>query len=166
VKILFLDIDGVLNSLMWYKAREDNRPHHSYFERYIDEIDPHAIKLLSDFIGKYSDLKVVISSSWRILHTNEEIQNVFDTVLPHNNIDIIGATIQLRRSHCRGDEIKEWLSRHKDVRNYVIMDDDGDMLSEQMKNFVNTNWSTGLLLPHIRKAQRILGVSNVREKKN
>jgi hypothetical protein len=38
----------------------------------------------------------------------------------------------------RGVEIQQWLDEHPDVTNYVILDDDSDMLEHQMKNFVVT----------------------------
>ena len=44
----------------------------------------------------------------------------------------------------RGSDIKSWLSRNPDVDNYVIIDDDGDMLDEQWFNVVQTDWAFGI----------------------
>ena len=55
----------------------------------------------------------------------------------------------------RGDEIKFWLSifegsfntenfKNKGTVNYVILDDDNDMLPEQRDNFFKTNFMLGL----------------------
>ncbi len=44
----------------------------------------------------------------------------------------------------RGNEIKSWLEKNIDiVETYCIIDDDEDMLSEQLNNFVKTsgNWT-------------------------
>jgi hypothetical protein len=38
----------------------------------------------------------------------------------------------------RGHEIQDWLDKHKEVTNYVIIDDDNDMLDTQRSNFVRT----------------------------
>lgn len=41
----------------------------------------------------------------------------------------------------RGHEIKNWLEKNP-VDNYVILDDDEDMLEEQLNNFVLTRKNT------------------------
>jgi hypothetical protein len=38
----------------------------------------------------------------------------------------------------RGHEIELWLKMHPEVSNYVIIDDDNDMLDNQRANFVRT----------------------------
>ena len=38
----------------------------------------------------------------------------------------------------RGKEIQQWLDEHPEVTNYVIFDDDSDMLEHQMNNFICT----------------------------
>ena len=56
----------------------------------------------------------------------------------------------------RGSEIKAWLDMHPEVKKYVIIDDDGDMLEEQMSNFVMTYFYSGFQDEHLEKAIRIL----------
>ena len=42
--------------------------------------------------------------------------------------------------HIRGEEIKEWLTKHgKQVSHYAIIDDMDNMLSEQQSHYVHTN---------------------------
>ena len=57
---------------------------------------------------------------------------------------------------CRGYEIKEWLDKHTDIMNYVIIDDDSDMLKEQKKHFIRTSELTGLTSKLTEKAIKIL----------
>ena len=57
MKIIFLDIDGVLNSDMYEANRTD----------WLDDnsIDPSRVKLLADLV-KASDAKIVLTSTWRV----------------------------------------------------------------------------------------------------
>jgi hypothetical protein len=58
---------------------------------------------------------------------------------------------------CRGNEIKEWLSRHEDIiSNYVIIDDFDDMLSEQEDHVVLTESLIGITEWDAEKAIKIL----------
>lgn len=56
----------------------------------------------------------------------------------------------------RGSEIKEWLDAHPEVTNYVIIDDDNDMLDEQEPHFVQTSWYDGINDYNVEKAIEIL----------
>jgi hypothetical protein len=44
----------------------------------------------------------------------------------------------------RGIEIAEWLLRHPEIQDYVILDDDPDILSDQLPRFVRTDFKSGL----------------------
>lgn len=55
-------------------------------------------------------------------------------------IDITPYTIQRHR----GTEIQMWLDAHPEVDNYVILDDDTDMLDSQYEHFVHINYEEGL----------------------
>ena len=58
---------------------------------------------------------------------------------------------------CRGNEIKEWLSKHiGEVSNYVIIDDFDDLLQEQMSHAVITNTLIGITESDAEKAITIL----------
>jgi hypothetical protein len=64
---------------------------------------------------------------------------------------------------CRGNEIKEWLSQHKgEVSNYVIIDDEGDMLDEQLYNFIQTDWVFGIQDREVKLAIDVLNNKNPR----
>ena len=58
---------------------------------------------------------------------------------------------------CRGNEIKEWLSKHKgEVSNYVIIDDFDDLLPEQENRSVLTDSLIGITGSDAEKAIMIL----------
>ena len=77
---------------------------------------------------------IVISSTWRYSGL-KVMQNMWrDRGLPGNVIDITPINFNSRH---RGKEIDAWLKENQ-VDNYVIIDDDNNMLPEQMMNFVQT----------------------------
>lgn len=74
------------------------------------------------------DARIVISSTWRYNHSEEELQNLLES----NGIDpdlMLGVTPSLiyeeeRLSVSRGDEITKWMQDvEKSIGRYVIIDD-------------------------------------------
>lgn len=136
-KILFLDIDGVLNSIKWYKKR--THPKNGGFE-----LDPEAMALF-DQIVEETDCKVVLSSTWRLSRYWKERLEAQGL----NTNSIIDRTERLPRpvntgiEYCeRGKEVKAWLEKHPEVKVYAILDDDADFLPEQP--LFKTTWEEGL----------------------
>ena len=125
-KIIFLDIDGVLNVM----SRE--------FDEFGQLFNPIFVNNLAYIIEK-TNAKLVISSTWRY-SGREFMMNMWR----HRNLpgDVIDVTPDLGFNDyiVRGDEIKAWLDKNIDmVETYCIIDDDEDMLPEQMNNFVKTS---------------------------
>jgi hypothetical protein len=169
-KIVFLDIDGVLNSELYHKsaryvdcAEEDAK---DWFKRSIVDIDPEAIQFLNNLLAS-TGAKVVITSTWRRSSTQEELQRLLNargftgeiiSVTPVFNSD----------THVRGNEILCWVNNNRELlgcyyyefRNYVILDDDSDMLYWQKDNFILVDGYVGLTPKNCYKAVRILN-SNI-----
>lgn len=130
MKVLFLDIDGVVNC-----ATTAQR------SGYFIGIDPY-MALMIDRIIQATGCKVVLSSSWR--HFTGGAKEVCKKVC-----ELYGVTPTLL-GELRGTEIKKWLDDHDSVfenelvTKYAIVDDNDDMLPEQMPNFFKTSWSTGI----------------------
>ena len=125
-KIIFLDIDGVLNVM----SQE--------FDEFGQLFNPVFVNNLAYIIEK-TNAKLVISSSWRFRGLKHMVN-----LWKHRNLpgEIIGVTPDLMFNDDvnRGDEINAWLVKNADsVDNYCIIDDDEDMLPEQMNNFVKTS---------------------------
>lgn len=148
--VIFLDIDGVLNSTYWLL----NQP--------IDYVCPDdmwdmkAVDLLNDLVAD-TNAKIVISSTWRIPF----IQNP-DGLAPyfHNKGikgDIIGLTDD--EPDIRRNQIKRFLDLNSDITKFVILDDSDDM-GELMPFLVKTNLYYGLTKDDIIKAKKILGDLN------
>lgn len=78
------------------------------------------------------------------------------------NQHIIGRTeYDLTQHVLRGQEIQDWInayeSKNGKLDGYVILDDDGDMLSSQSAHFVQTDWEHGIQDSHVERAIQILG---------
>lgn len=157
-KIIFLDFDGVLNSQLWYVRTKGSRE--------IDDLDKEAIGFLNNLIED-TGAKVVVSSTWRLGRTVEELQEI----LNRNGFkgEVIGKTISMNNGEdgdciLRGNEILQWIKSHPaevgvgywDYKNYVIFDDDSDMLYWQRNNFIQTDPYVGLTPNDVFKAKKIL----------
>jgi len=132
-KIIFLDIDGVLN-VIGQGYDSFGQLFHKHFE---DNLR---------WIVEQTGAKIVISSSWRITGL-QDMKNMWKRRnLPGEVIDITPTEIDVvERKICefyddvkRGHEIQLWIDDN-DVKNYVILDDDSDMLPSQLNNFVRTS---------------------------
>lgn len=149
-KCIFLDIDGILNSIetchYFYELSGGKNGYGGLFH-------PPTIPTLENIlwgqklvdnlkkIVDATDAKIVISSTWRMGHPWPTFIDMFK-LYGWKDAPVIGAT-PIRHVK-RGYEIKEYLDNHREVTNYVILDDSTDMLPEQMDNFVNTDENIGL----------------------
>ena len=120
MKVIFLDIDGVLNnSKTW-----GNRPPHSM------PFDKGCIEVFNALVDT-AGANIVISSSWRNLYSFDELINILRSAGVKG--DIIDKTPNIRYSGARrGDEILRWLDRAseeqgKKITQFVILDDETDM---------------------------------------
>lgn len=146
MKVVFLDIDGVLNSFRTAVAH-GGYPH-GLTKEALAKFDQTALALIRG-ICAVAGARIVLSSSWRILHRFQDVAEAL--VLP-----IVDRTPALAGP--RGKEIAQWLSEHPDVETYAIVDDDSDMLPEQQANFVHTNGEDGFVWKDAVKLSEILGV--------
>ena len=145
--IIFLDFDGLLNSIDFCKNRWDKTGGLESM------LDPRAIQWLNEFLG--NDGLVVISSTWRIGKTIDELQTILNNAGFTGKI--IGSTPLLNTD--RGVEIKRWL-KDNDLydyfERYVIFDDDSDMLLEQREHYFNVDNYFGVSPNTFYKAKRFL----------
>lgn len=165
-KYIFLDFDGVITTLKSGWA-----------------LDKEKVELLGEILNA-TDAKLVISSTWRrdtVENTIKYLKTISNYVpfeFPYCD-KIVGITIDLYdyyKTPCclpryRGVEIDHWLENYAYVRKisggyydkvlgedyqYVILDDDTDMLYWQKDNFVKTNALKGLSRANVNKAIKIL----------
>lgn len=135
MKILFLDVDGVLNS---YQS-----------QTYLPLSKP-ALKRLKTIVEE-TGCKIVLSSTWRKL---ESTKRRLSTRLAYRGLYITSQTPVLKGF--RGEEIKQWLDNHSNISSYCILDDDADMYPEQFPFFVRTNPEVGLTDENVKEVIKIL----------
>ena len=133
MKILFLDIDGVLNSTRSCVAL-GGYPH-SFSEDDMRKFDVVALGLVQRLCRACPELRIVLSSTWRTSFAPLDVGTAL-------KLPIIDSTPVLHGR--RGEEIAHWLAAHPDVQEWAIVDDDSDMLPEQRHRFVWVNHSDGL----------------------
>ena len=114
--IIFLDIDGVLRThksdLEWSQRLGVPIPVSVYDRRF----DRKIVSYINEIVG-YTRAKIVVTSTWRVKYSLEELKQIFRD----NGItaEIIGKTdIGLNR----GEEIEQYISENE-IENYVVIDD-------------------------------------------
>lgn len=139
MKVIFLDIDGVLNHQKhyeWLMTTDEPTPLQRVYP--YSEFNPKSCQLLNEII-KETGAQIVVSSSWRL---DGEVR--LNSLFKHFGLPrIYGITPCLNTA--RGVEIGAWLVAHPEVDGYVILDDDEDMNDEQKPFFIKTNpYGSGL----------------------
>lgn len=156
--IIFLDMDGVISTRRAYLARAaDPLP-----DRWIDAT---AMAHLNALCSQTRAL-VVVSSTWRLntgraaflammrrngfvgpIHRDWRTKQL---ISPIPGSSLVAATM-------RGDEVREWLSRHPETTRYVILDDDSDFHPDQP--LVQTEFEKGLTDIHVGRALDLIGIA-------
>lgn len=148
MKVIFLDVDGVLNSAQdGYSIRLKTDSH---------------LKLLQ-YIVKETGAKIVLSSSWRIGFTPAS-KNLLARFKEYG-LEIMDCTPELSGT-CRGDEIRKWLDEFKteyDVEQFAILDDEANMAEFTETNLIQTDTNAGLQKADAVQCIRWLNVSIVEE---
>lgn len=142
MKVIFLDFDGVITTPNGNLSTEKMN--------------------LVERIIKETGARIVISSSWRSCSLEKTLETLSKEMFSLSKY-VVGITKRLYimdgDGECygslRGIEIAEYVDSHN-VENYVIIDDDLDMLLEQKKYLVKINTFLGLQESDIEKAIKIL----------
>lgn len=125
------------------------------FEYLALEFCPIALGNVEELCRRVPDLKIVVSSTWRLGETVEGLQKILAPAKVVANA-IIDKTPAFKEGP-RGNEIQDWLNRNPQVTHYVILDDDADMLDTQKPNFINVSSLHGFQYGDMLWALRILG---------
>lgn len=148
--VIFLDFDGVLNSLRSTLAFGGCGKH---------QFDAVAVDLMARLAGA-ADARVVVSSAWRIGDTVDGLRAIlreYSTTLAERVIDVTPGGLE-----CCGAEIAHWRAENQSKHNgsYVIVDDDADMLDGQLPHFVQTRHRDGFGVPEYLRALSIIAPSH------
>lgn len=160
-KIVFMDVDGVLNYTKWYV--DDRNPGNLYGQE--GDIDPYCVNRIVN-ICKQTGAEIVLSSDWRI--SKSSIPRLERAGFPEGLIcdqtpELIWECLNYYDSevdsydHSRGKEIDLWLKEHDDIYDYVIIDDREDFTETQKRfHFIHVDPYVGFTDENMHKAIEIL----------
>lgn len=152
MKVIFLDIDGVLNSDEYFDKIKDMN-----IKGIENDVDVNKIVLLKKSIDE-TGAKVVLTSSWRYKRKAQELKQLL-----LNYGILVDCTPYIYNE--RGIEIKKYLEEHRDVQDFVIIDDemfdsyDENLIKKLIKisNTNGINFGDGLQPKHIQQIIQKLG---------
>lgn len=158
MKVIFLDVDGVLNSDEYIKGTIK-----SNIQGIEKHVDVEKIKLLRQAIDQ-TNAKVVLTSSWRLTKMAQELIKLLITYGIYAD-----STPYIRNE--RGLEIKQWLADNQNVEDFVILDDeifdsyDEGLMKKLVKisNGNGHNFGEGLLPKDIDEIIKRLGRNKTRQ---
>ena len=161
MKVLFLDIDGVLNCM--YPTPSDD---HEWIdlEEWRYGFNPELVAKLR-FVIANTNCKIVVSSSWRH-HTNyapyqhdRNWRDVLSEKLRRPREEVFAGETGHDEKGRRGVEILQWLSEHPKVDSYCVVDDEIVDIEPYVDKdkIVKTDMKCGLTIEDTR---RIIDVLN------
>ncbi len=147
--LIFLDIDGVMVQGSSWKSVE-NLPDGFY------RFSPRAVSGLQDIISG-TKASIVLTTS----HKNRFTPKQWKVIFRNRGIDVSSIEkLQTRKIYLnRKEEILTWHKRHKNIKDFVIIDDDKSLngLPEELKRkLVLTNSSVGLTPDNALDAIKVL----------
>lgn len=155
MKVIFLDIDGVLITLRSFEQFK--------IPTKFAQADPACVIQLNRILIE-TQARIVLSSTWRIGLKSERLPEMnrqfiewgvcseimdFTPVLEGHSGDVV-------LSVTRGREIETWLNNHPVVKEFAIIDDDDDMDHLKSK-LVQTDFRFGLTGINADQVIRMLG---------
>jgi hypothetical protein len=184
VRVLFLDIDGVLNSYPFRCGRQSRRMTDpcpdivlgdavgvdaEHLRSGWDDIDPEQVARLAGLLRAVPDCRIVLSSTWRKLYSLAEMRRLLrhrglgdlaDRLIDRTPdltgpIGADGPWTTVTRIVQRGEEIADWLAKHPEVVGYVVLDDTDDMDAVRSR-FVETWDQHGLTDADVDRAIGLL----------
>lgn len=152
-KVIFLDIDGVLNHTNWIDYKIFNLIKflnlREWFHRHYDIFGVRTYRVfLLWIIVRCTGAEIVLSSSWRHLYMNNIPRDgrclELETKLQWFGLRIVDSTstVSTKGRHSdRGMEIKQYLDTHNNISNFVILDDESFDIVDTLgyDNFIKTS---------------------------
>lgn len=162
IRVLFLDIDGVLNSAAW------NADHQQEIAQGI-LIDREKVQLLSQLV-RDTHAQIILHSGWRMwfdaqLRPLRKETEILAQLFAEVGLSIAGVTPDLTTEDIRknkqfslvkADEILAWLGQHEDIHSWLVLDD-LDLHNETIRQHqVQTDPAVGFTWKDVERACQIL----------
>ena len=144
-KVIFLDVDGVLNSVAYDRERNQN-------DRNIDVSRLMLLKQIVDATGA----EIVLSSTWRMhWKKNDSVAEETKRVFFSAGLSITDIT---PFGESRREEIVVWLKKNADTERFVIIDDQFGGWGELAPFLIKTDGRIGRGLEnnHVRAGIKLL----------
>ncbi|TYP93998.1 hypothetical protein LX73_1716 [Fodinibius salinus] len=158
--IIFLDIDGVLNTRNHLKRQKIKSGKVTN-----KDWDPTACKYISMLCEHYN-ARIVITSTWRHEYTVKQLEEFFESnnISPNFVKDVTSSYAPQpdEKNYCRGHEVKYWLQNNSSKKaSYVIIDDEATFLETQQEHLVKVDKNKGF-----STKEAVTKASNILEKKH
>lgn len=128
MKVLFLDVDGVLNDLEWIKTNSPEPSVYASIDELARHIDPARVQMVNDVV-EATGAEIVLSSSTRtdprmsvVLARAGLVSEIYSTTpIPLWKTNVGGSEyIPITRA----EEVLTWLSQNKNlIQSFAILDD-------------------------------------------
>lgn len=170
IKVVFLDIDGVLNSEC---SVYENYEKFNHDPSHTDMPCPAAVANLNIILDSDPNIRIVLSSTWRILGFFGYVEKIL--ILSGMRPGLMFDETPRRPGEPRGFEIQQWLCAyeqrfrrsdeprrldekvyHGPIESFVILDDDSDM-AQLSGHHVHIDGTWGLTKEDANLALEVLG---------
>lgn len=169
-KILFLDVDGVLNSkkyldtvksdretliaelVHYYKDDKTPYPSARTLAVRLIHMDETKVELLREAVEK-TNCKIVLSSSWRMGNTAQQFQFLLEQKSEGFPKCVIDTTVQ-EMLPIRGDEINKWIKDNNFKGKYCVIDDEEKTYDYQPR--IVTSYAEGMTKADVTRIIKFL----------
>ena len=150
--IVFLDFDGVVETIYWEKAEDGTWSFNVHKSGREELNNKQAIGWLNELYRKVP-YDIVVSSTWRMSMTVDELQELLTRSGFNREIKVIGKTPILYQQ--RGLEIQEWIDTTEFKGKFIIIDDDSDMC-HLLPLLIRCDCQLGFTIYDYQKALKLL----------
>lgn len=150
-QVLFLDFDGVLNNVGWFLTKETIDMFLQPNEVFKANMDPANLRIISYILKELPELKIIISSSWRIHYSIEEIKAAFVNLghpdIAERVIDRTPKKFSSERCHEVLMSVSDYqLSETPGTNQWATLDDRGIFYSEFREREFQTDKDVGVTI--------------------
>jgi len=149
---IFLDIDGVLSPMSTWGENKENK--YSAF-------DKDCLMFFENAVRPYKDIKIVISSTWKLIHTLKEIRQFFSDDIQPLIVGMIPDTYGRIESYERHSEVLAYLKHECDEdAEWLAIDDDPEHYPKKCtviltESYIGFNHTSALELSKILEYQAL-----------